>query len=211
MQVIIRRIRGFNDIAIPLLFSLFIHFVFIYIIFFPGGGSNNMKSHQLSVSDKLDSADAFILEEVNRTRERVTRKISEINALKREEFKGRWTLENMTERIEKALKRIGIDIKENRVVPSMFEEKDRYSILVRLVTTPRLVFEDILLISYVVGEGTLRSNFTTDYLVLSIKGKNGGEPRDFIVTTMDCRLLYAKKLSAQQFISQAKISEGKKF
>ena len=59
MQAIMTKFRGFNDTLVPLLFSLLIHFIFIYIIFFPGGGANNGKSFQLNVSDKLDSVDLF--------------------------------------------------------------------------------------------------------------------------------------------------------
>lgn len=64
MQGIIRKIQDINDIALPLFFSFFIHFIIIYFIFFAGSGKNNLSSYQVSVNDKLDSADTFILEEI---------------------------------------------------------------------------------------------------------------------------------------------------
>jgi len=212
MQGFIRKIQNFNDIALPLFFSLFLHFIIIYFIFLAGSGKNNLSSYQVSVNDKLDSADTFILEEIQRSKERITRKISEVRALKREAFSGKWTTKNMPERIKKASQRIGIDIVETQVSPSLFEgghSSSEFSILIKLITSPRLVFEDIILISYLVGDGTIHSDFKTDYFLLAIKEKGRKESRDFIITTMDCRLLYARKLSAQQFISQAKIEEGK--
>lgn len=206
-----RKTGNINNVLIPLFLSLSFHFVFLYFIFLPGNGNNHVKSNQVSVADKLDSADTFILEEIQRSKERIMRKIGEINLLRQEEFKGRWTKTNMPERIQKAFQRIGRDIVEVKITPSLFKKgsSNQFSVLVRLMTTPRLVFEDLILLSYIAGDGTLRSDFKTDYLLLAVKEKGRTGSRDFIVTTMDCRLLYAKKLSAQQLVTQATIEDGK--
>ena len=201
--------RRMSDILLPLFFSVFVHFFFLYLVFYPGNGKNHLRTSQVSVNDKLDSAETFVSEEIQKSRERIMRKIGEINVLKREAFSEKWTKDNMPARIKKAFNRIGRNVSDAEVTPSLFKKKDEFSVLIRLTTTPRQVFEDIILLSYIVGDGTLHSDFNSDYLLLALKEKGSAGSRDFIVTTMDCRLLYAKKLSAQQFIRQATIEEGK--
>jgi hypothetical protein len=201
--------RRISDIFLPLFFSIFIHFFFLYLVFYPGNGKNHLRTSQVSVNDKLDAAETFVSEEIQKSRERIMRKIGEVNVLKREAFSEKWTKNNMPARMKKVFERIDRNLSDVEVTPSLFKKKDEFSILVKVITTPRLVFEDIILLSYIVGDGTLHSDFNTDYLLLALKEKGSAGSRDFIVTTMDCRLLYAKKLSAQQFIRQATIEEGK--
>lgn len=159
-------------------------------------------SAPLTVADKLAAADSAILEGSAAMLERVKRKKQEMYAIIKETPEPRWTLARMPRMYVMAAERVKIDLKSTAVVPSNGKV---YSITMEVTTTPERVFEDLLTLAQWVGIGTAQSEFFSDNLLITVNEKGRGPAGRFVISTRDCRLLLAGKLSAENFIARGHI------
>ena len=201
---------GFAFILTGIVFSIALHGAILGYFFSPARTPTVEEAEEVSapltVADRLASADSAILEGSANLLERVKRKRQELFAIIKETAKPRWTVARMPRMYVRASERVGIDLVRTAVVPSNGQDKV-YTITMELVTTPERVFEDILTLAHWVGVGTAQSKFASDNLIITIREKNKGPAGRLIVSTRDCRLLSAGKLSPGNFIARGRIEE----
>lgn len=206
-----RRARGFGFLVVGLMFSLLLHGALLSYFFVRPRMAVVEESQEaaqpLTVADRLASADSSILEGSAALLERVKRKRQEMFGIMKETPEPQWTIAAMPRMLVRGAERVGIDLKSTAVVPANGQAKT-YNITMDITTTPEKVFEDLLTLGHWVGIGTGRSDFSSDKLVITVNEKDRGRAGLFAVSTRDCRLLSAGKLSAENFIVRGRIEES---
>jgi hypothetical protein len=204
------RFRSFVFLTTGILFSLLLHGAVLGYFFVPIRSAPVEEAvgpaAPLTVADRLAAADSAILEGGATVLERVKRKRQEMYGIIKETPAPRWTIARMPRMYVRAAERVGINLSRTAVVPAAGQNKS-YSITMVLDTTPERVFEDILTLAHWVGLGTAQSKFASDKLSITVREDKRGKAGRFIISTRDCRLLSAGRLSAENFIARGQIEE----
>lgn len=209
---------GKLDIVIAIFLSLLMHGVMLLVLFFPFGEiRGNMGA--ITAAERLSHAEEYIFKDLQGLVNTYHSQAKQFAANLPREEKDAWTLQNMPKNVAKALKAAGLKVSEVKAWPSANEPPEtdspektapekRYTIGVKLGSAGQRAFNDILVVSHAVGYATLKSDFWTDNLEITVTEKDATDKAQFIVPTMDCRLLYRNKLSPQEFLMGASVRRG---
>jgi len=209
---------GKKDVSIAIFLSLLFHGVVLLVLFHPTGGIRG-STGTITAAERLSHVEEYIFKDLQGLVNRYHSQAIQLAASLQDEEKEAWTLEKMPDRLAKAVKAAGVQVSKVQIWPSRNAQaetgspqetppQERHTIAVRLESEGRHVFNDILAISHAVGYSTLNSDFFTDNLEVTVSETEGTETVQFIVPTMDCRLLYRNKLSPQEFLMGASVRRG---
>lgn len=200
---------GKGDIVLPVIISLAIHGFLIYYIF-SGGAQVSGQNSKLYAGKKLTMAEDFVAGQSNLLLARLSDRLSRVRGSTTERDETEWTLDNTPDKMTFALKRGDVRIADVRVAKVEEEgQEERYDIVLKIYTSPEMVFDDILLASYLVGEGTMHGRFKTESLLIYVKDENSPGAALFSTNTLQTRRFYLSRISPQEFFLDAIAREVK--
>ena len=120
----------------------------------------------------------------------------------------RWGRSEMSETLQWAASDLGLAVRDSEVVPALEPERaqeGRWDIRTRLQWGPERGASDLLALSFLVGEGTLKSDFGSHRFWVELEARDGAGRIAF--ETMDCRLYRAGRLPASDLLHRAAWNE----
>jgi len=210
---------GKKDVVIAVFLSLFFHAVILLIIFQPSGRIRG-NTGPITAAERLSHVEEYVFKDLQGLLSTYQNQATQIAGVLVNEKKDAWSMAAMPESLVATVKTAGVQVLGVQVWPTQTNQtdtdpaaaktppKERYTIAVRLQPAGPRVFNDILAISYAVGHATLSSDFSTDNLEITVDEPGGTERVQFIVPTMDCRLLYRNKVSPQEFLMGGSVRRG---
>ncbi len=174
--------------------SLGIHAVLAWVAL-PGG--SRKKAEIGGVSERFARAVNAATDLDLRTRARVRDALDKLPATA-------WKLGEMADTIQWQASEMGLPVRDCDVVRALDTERSRegrWDIRVWLDWGPDRTADDLLVLAFLVGEGTLKSDFGSHRLWVHLQADDGTGRVAF--QTMDCRLYRAGKLPASDLLHRA--------
>ena len=194
-----------GDIILPIIISLVAHGLILYLVL-AGVGHPPGQDGRLSAGKKLAMAEDFIMGQSNLLRSRLAERLKRIKSSPTDIDKMDWTVDSMPVKIASAANRANLKLLEAKLTEIEADEgQKRYHIFLKIMSDAENVFDDILLASYMVGDGTLHSKFRTEELTISLEDSDAPGSVMFRTYTSDTRRLYLNRISPQEFILQASV------
>lgn len=198
---------GKGDIILPLIISIVAHGLIIYFIF-AGGAKVPGHNGKLYAVKKLTMAEDFVVGQSNLLLGRLSERLSKIRNSSKGAAEVEWSLDSMPIKITSASKVVGIKlVKVNLARLGKKNGEDSYDVNLRVYSTSSRVFDDILLLSHLVGDGTLHSEFKTDKLVIYLKDKKTSGAARFSVSTKEARRFYLRRITPNEYLIDAAVQE----
>jgi hypothetical protein len=116
----------------------------------------------------------------------------------------RWSRGEMSETLQWAASDLGLAVRDCDVIPSLDPERSqegRWDIRTRLAWGAERGISDLLALAFLVGEGTLKSDFGSHRFWVELEARDGSGRIAF--DTMDCRLYRAGRLPASDLLHRA--------
>jgi hypothetical protein len=113
----------------------------------------------------------------------------------------RWTREELADTLQWAASDLALDVHDGDVVRALDPERSRegrWDVRIWLRWGDRRGIEDFLVLAYLIGEGTLKSDFGSHRFWVHIEADGGSGQVAF--ETMDCRLYRAGRLPASDLL-----------
>ena len=118
--------------------------------------------------------------------------------------RGGWRRGEMAATLQRLAGDLGLPVEDCDVVRALDPERareGRWDIRIWLRWGPERTVGDVLMLAYLVGEGTMKSDFGSHRLWVHLEAPDGSGRAVF--ETMDCRLYRAGKLSAADLLHRA--------
>ncbi len=204
-------VKGFfsakRDIVVPLIISVVVHGLIIYFIF-AGGPNVPGQNGKLYAGKKLTMAEDFVVGQSNLLLGRLSDRLSKIRNSSKGDAALEWSLDSMPVKITSASKVAGLKLVKIKLAKlGKKNGEDSYDVNMRVYSTSGRVFDDILLLSHMVGDATLHSKFTTDKLVIYVKDKKASGATRFSVSTREARRFYLRRITPNEFLIDAAVQE----
>ncbi len=180
--------------AVCVVVSLVVHAVIAWVAL-PGGSRE--KAETGGVSERFARAVNAATDLDLRTRARVRDALDKLPATA-------WKLGEMADTIQWQASEMGLPVRDCDVVRALDTERSRegrWDIRVWLDWGPDRTAADLLVLAFLVGEGTLKSDFGSHRLWVHLQADDGTGRVAF--QTMDCRLYRAGKLPASDLLHRA--------
>ncbi len=180
--------------AVCVVVSLAIHAVLAWVVL-PSGSRE--KAEVGGVAERFAQAVNAATDLDLRTRARVRDALDKLPATA-------WKLGEMADTIQWQASEMGLPVRDCDVVRALDTERSRegrWDIRVWLDWDPDRTVADLLMLAFLVGEGTLKSDFGSHRLWVHLQAGDGTGRVAF--QTMDCRLYRAGKLPASDLLHRA--------